>query len=338
MRLADRISQCRIPYIVYNKANGSITHLNNAAAFAKDISDCPTRYVLTDDLTRLCTALAYSKGADALACADLLRVPAERIWVEWTEAPWRFELARYGFKEPLDSRQSGRRGVYIRSNPQGRSGILRTFWADGDEKSDLSVLSSSMEAYFDFDTQEGEDPDVYDGRESSLFVSDRIGGEADILSRCFRFRFERSWKEYYDKASLTSVEAAAVRHHALGTIAIDIPVLLAFFLLLASRPSLPRRPLMLERLNRARVKSGKASLLEQVEVFAPLVPEYTSGYGAGIGDSRRTPRLHHVRGHLVRRGSKLFWRVPHMRGSARAGAMRRRTVTWSFDPPACPSV
>jgi hypothetical protein len=39
-----------------------------------------------------------------------------------------------------------------------------------------------------------------------------------------------------------------------------------------------------------------------------------------------------VRGHLVRRGSKLFWRVPHLRGNARAGNIRSRTVTWQFDP------
>jgi hypothetical protein len=38
-----------------------------------------------------------------------------------------------------------------------------------------------------------------------------------------------------------------------------------------------------------------------------------------------------VRGHLVRRGSQLFWRVPHLRGSARQGSVRTRTVTWTFE-------
>ncbi|MGC1520191.1 MAG: hypothetical protein WA803_01515 [Steroidobacteraceae bacterium] len=197
----------------------------------------------------------------------------------------------------------------------------------------MSVLSSSMEAYFDFDTQEGEDPEVF-GRQqgSSICVSDDTVGDADILRRCFRFRFERSWQDYYERAQLTSVQATAVAHHALGTIAIDIPVLLAFFLLLATRPGLPRRPLMLERLNKARAKCGKSTLLEQTEVFAPLLPEYRSECGGGSGASRRACRLHHVRGHLVRRGSTLFWRVPHLRGSARAGSVRIRTVTWLFDP------
>lgn len=331
MRLADRVAQYRIPFIVENPKDGSVTHLNNAAAFAGDINNCATRYVLSDELTSLCTALAYSKGASTLACADLLRVPAERVWVEWTEAPWRNELARYGFKSPADAPSSGRRGAFIQANPQGRHGLLRTFWASGEPE--LNVLSSSMEAYFDFDTREGEDPEVY-GRQqrSSICVSDDAVGDADILRRCFRFRFERSWQDYYERAQLTSAQAAAVSHHALGTIAIDIPVLLAFFLLLATRSGLPRRPLMLERLNRARARSGKAALLEQIEVFAPLLPQYKSGSGSGSESSRRSRRLHHVRGHLVRRGSKLFWRVPHLRGSARAGSIRTRTVTWQFDP------
>jgi hypothetical protein len=331
MRLADRIAQCRTPFIVENPKDGSVTHLNNAAAFAKDINSCATRYVLSDELTSLCTALAYSKGASTLACADLLHVPAERVWVEWTEAPWRNELARYGFKSPVDSPCAGRRGVFIQSTPQGRRGLLRTFWTNGE--SELQVLSSSMESYFDFDTREGEDPEAF-GRQqpSSICVSDDAAGDADILRRCFRFRFERSWQDYYERGQLTPVQTAAVSYHALGTIAIDIPVLLAFFLLLSTRPGLPRRPLMLERLNKARARSGKTALLEQVEVFAPLLPEYRSGWSGGSETARRLRRLHHVRGHLVRRGSKLFWRVPHMRGSARAGSIRTRTVTWLFDP------
>jgi hypothetical protein len=308
-----------------------MTHLNGAASFAKDINSCPTRYVLSDDLTSLCTALAYSKGARTLACADLLHVPAERVWVEWAEAPWRNELARYGFKSPVDSPISGRRGMFIQSTPQGRRGLLRTFWATGE--SEFNVLSSSMEAYFDFDTQEGEDPQVF-GREqrSSIWVYDNAAGDADLLKRCFRFRFERSWQDYYEKALLTPLLATAISHHALGTIAIDIPVMLAFFLLLATRPGLPRRPLMLERINKARARSGKAALLDQIEVCAPLLPGYKSDGSNGSGACGRLRRLHHVRGHLVRRGSKLFWRVPHLRGSARVGTLRSRTVTWLFDP------
>lgn len=332
MRLADRIAQCRTPFIVRNPKDGSVTHLNNAAAFSRDIVNCATRYVLSDELTRLCTALAYSKGASALAFTDILHVPAERVWVEWTETPWRNELARYGFNSPVDSGCSGRRGVFIQSNREGRRGLMRTFWASGE--SELEVLSSSMEAYFDFSAQEGDEPATFDRQKRPSFgVSDNVAGEADILRRCFRFWFERSWQAYYDGAQLTPVQSAALSRHALGTIAIDIPVVLALFLLLTTRPSLPRRPLMLERLNQARSKSGKARLLDQIEVFSPLMPEDRPSCDGSSGIGRRASRLHHVRGHLVRRGSQIFWRVPHLRGSARSGVVRARTVKWTIDPP-----
>ena len=158
-------------------------------------------------------------------------------------------------------------------------------------------------------------------------------GEADILRRCFRFRYERTWAEYYANTVLSPQQRDAVARHALGTIAIEIPAILAFFLLLGTRPALPRRPLMLERLNRARSRAGKAPLLAHMEVFAPLIPEYAPSNAAGTGVERRPRRLHHVRGHLVRRGSQLFWRVPHLRGSRHAGVVRTRTVTWTMDGP-----
>jgi hypothetical protein len=332
MRLADRISQCRTPFIVHSLKNGSVVHLSGAATFAHEIRTCPIRYVLCDDLTRLCAALAYSKGTRTLACADLLRVPAERIWLEWCEAPWLAELARYGFKTDEHSIAAGRRGALIHSSATGRRGLIRAFWANGD--SELDVLASSLEAYFDFDTPDGEAPAAPDGADRpSMVVFDRGVGEADILRRCFRFRYERTWAEYYANSALAPEQRDAVARHALGTIAIEVPLMLTFFLLLATRPSLPRRPIILERVNRARSKSGKAPLLEHVEVLAPLIPEYRPSCSTDRGAERRPPRLHHVRGHLMRRGSQLFWRVPHLRGSGRAGVVRTRTVTWTMDGP-----
>jgi hypothetical protein len=332
MRLADRIAQCRTPFIVQNMTDRTVVHLSGAATFANEILACPTRYVLCDDLTRLCAALAYSKGTSTLACADLLHVPAERVWLEWCEAPWIAELTRYGFKTDGQSVVAGRRGALIHSSATGRRGLIRGFWVNGD--SELDVVASSMEAYFDFDTADGEAPAAPDGsNRPSIGVFDRGLGEADILRRCFRFRYERTWAEYYANSALAPEQRDAVARHALGTIAIEMPLLLAFFLLLATRPGLPRRPLILERINRARSRSGKPPLLAHTEVFAPLIPDYRPSCSTGSGAERRPPRLHHVRGHLVRRGSQLFWRVPHLRGSCRAGVVRTRTVTWTIDGP-----
>src|ERR1700735_171074 len=132
MRLVDRIAQCRTPFIVQNFATGDLTRLNGAADFAPQIANCPIRFVLCDELTRLCTALAYSKGARQLACADLLRIPAESVWIEWSDAVWLAELERYGFKLPDNEVKGlGQRGALIRAARDGRSGVIRTFWALG---------------------------------------------------------------------------------------------------------------------------------------------------------------------------------------------------------------
>ena len=328
MTLADCIAQCHEPFAVEDRSTGRVTLLNGAADCADLVARCPLRYVLSDDLTRLCTELAYSRGARSLACADLLHVPAELLWVESCCDPWLDCLTRYGIAVG-GARSLGRRGALIRASQDGRRGVVRTLWTDGTQ---FGALASSAEAYFDLDTIEGEEPRPPDTRGGpAIGVSDEACEGEDVLARCFRFRYERTWSDYYAGARLTRAQSEALRRHVLGTIALDIPVLLIFLLLLASRTGLPRHPQDFTRLNRARAKADKAPLLEHVEVRAPLLPEYGGYARYEHGSTRRGPRLHHVRGHLMRCGSQLVWRVPHLRGRARAGAVQSRTVTWTYD-------
>jgi hypothetical protein len=332
MRLVDRIAQCRAPFVVQNIATGDLTRLSGAADFAPQVANCPIRFVLCDELTRLCTALAYSRGARRLVCADLLRIPGESVWIEWSDAVCLKELERYGFKVRAEGVQGvGHRGALIRAARDGRSGVIRTFWTLKTSTGE-DVLASSMEAYFDLDTAEDEEPGIPDAAKSASakVVDAALEGGADLLKSYFRFGYERSWGDYYRRAGLSAQNEAAMVTHALGTIAADIPMLLAFFLLLATRNGLPQRPQNFERLNRSRARSGKAPLLDHVEVLSPLLagPAYAPHDSNG---GRRAPRLHHVRGHLVRRGSELHWRVPHLRGTARSGVVRSRTVTWTID-------
>jgi len=66
------------------------------------------------------------KGTRTLECADLLHVPAERVWIEWCEAPWINELARYGFEQVRRGKNCGRRGAFVR-HPARRQGLIKTF-------------------------------------------------------------------------------------------------------------------------------------------------------------------------------------------------------------------
>src|SRR6202034_1491862 len=130
MRLADQIAQCRTPFIVENTISKRQMRLMGAADFSSAVVACPTRSVLSDDLPRLCTALAYSKGARTLACADLLRVPAESVWIEWPCRPWQHELSLHAISVDAPACSPGaRRGALFRGSKDGRRGTLRTFWS-----------------------------------------------------------------------------------------------------------------------------------------------------------------------------------------------------------------
>lgn len=264
-----------------------------------------------------------------MACADLLHVPAETVWIEWCEAPWRAELALYGFDiDATGTERSGRRGAFIQSSTDGRRGLIRTFWSDKDIATD--VMASSMEAYFDFDTADGDDPRPMDDEyRPTVSVSDGING--DLLRQCVRFRYERSWDAYYREAHCSVESKQAIARHAVGTIAADIPVLFAFMLLLGTRFGVSHRSQSCQRLNRSRVRAGKLPLLDHVEVHSPVFAPHRFAAAANEGMGRRARRLHHVRGHLVRRGNTMFWRIPHLRGTARSGSVRTRTVTWTVN-------
>src|SRR5262249_20963254 len=145
------------------------------------------------------------------------------------------------------------------------------------------------------------------------------------------FRLDPAWANYYRAADLTESQQLRVLREVLGTMAFDMPMIMALFLLFAAKDGLQRRTANLERLNRARCRSGKRALLEHIEVRAPIFAGYQCPTSfAADANRRRGPRLHHVRGHIARRGDKVFWRVPHLRGSARSGEVRSRPVQLSF--------
>lgn len=330
MNLIDSVALSRTRLLAHDPASGRLTALNSTADLAAAVVRCPLRYVMVDDLTRLCADLAYSKGARAVACADLLHVPAEAVWVEWCRAPWKRALQDYGFTVATNSEWLGRHGVWVRASRDGRRGLVRAFWSGAA----ADVLASSLEAYFDFDTPAGEEPEPFDGRTGpATVVYESKSAEDDILQRCFRFRHEQSWAAYYGSAGLSDEQKRAVCWHTLGSIALSIPMLVVFFLLLATRGGLPQHAPSLEHLNRRRLLRGKGVLLDHIEVRAPIMPEYRGYRYEEPRGIRASPRLHHVRGHLVRRGSQIHWRVPHLRGCARSGVVRARTVTWTFDAP-----
>jgi hypothetical protein len=333
MRLLDLIAQSRDPLLIMPRTHGAQPmHVTGPGDFAHVIAECPLRFVIADDLTRASAELAFADGDRLAGCLDLLRIPAPLLWVEWNDAIHQQVICECGIVPQRDPDACGRQvGVLLRASVDGRSALARTFWSTGMPDGQREAQMSPLETHIDLDGSfaPSVDPDaMLKGHYASVTHTDDAG-VADLLERV-RFQFDDKWLNYYDAAAPDANERRSIARDSLAAVAHDIPVLLAFFLLLNARGA--TRPLPVARgiLNRKRLERDRAPLLDHIEVHASL-PELSAAQedGATVG-SRRSPRLHHVRGHLVRREDRVFWRTPHLRGNATQGVVRSRTVCLSF--------
>ena len=325
MRLLDLVAQSKsaAPLLPGGWAFPSAHH------FADAVRTCPLRLVLADDLTQCTTQLAYAEGARLSGCLDLIHVPSQQLWLEWLEATRQSTLL-----EELPACASTscagvrRTGVLIAADPAGRAGTMRTFWSTQHEQ----VYSAALLTDFNLDRVVRPALDVgavFSGAAFGVVLPTEEALDELLSHVCFRL--DPVWANYYRAADLTKSQQLMVLHEVLGAMAFDMPMILALFLLFAAKDGLQRRATDLQRLNHARRCSGKHALLEHIEVRAPICVDYPCPPSpSSSANRRRGPRLHHVRGHIARRGDKVFWRLPHLRGNARLGVVRSRTVQLSF--------
>lgn len=325
MRLLDLIAQGHGALI---RTDDGI-ELPGAHRFSTDIQACPLRYVLSDELTACATQLAFAEGDRVSSCLDLVRVPAQSLWVEWADTARRKALQAIpslGMTE--DAPPTRHAGALIRAVSNGRSGHIRTFWSSVDDRVHLSPMITR----FDFDRC----PPAASPIDSSLWRAETkltLPGEPaieEILSH-FRFTLDDEWAAYYSSRCHSEALRMTVRRNNLCGCAFDAPMLIALLLLLNARDLLPRQEIRHERLNRIRRTRGKPPLLEHIELSAPLDRPPATTWSPAGESHRLSPRLHHVRGHLCRRGASVFWRSPHIRGSARLGQVRSRTILLTFN-------
>jgi hypothetical protein len=322
MRLLDLIALGRTKPIRVDDGRT----LPGAERFSDAVRNCPLRFVLADELARCATQMAYSEGDRLASCLDLVHVPARSLWIEWTDAARRAELlsiAALGIQE-ADAAQ--RAGALLRASADGRTGEIRIFWST---RAELAYVSPVI-VRFDLDCVEHAIlPDPVIGCGWATVKAPVESGLEEFLEH-LRFHFDAEWAAYYrDQCETVEMRDEILRSN-LANCAFEPPMLFAFLLMLSARSALPCRPIAVDKLNRARGRAGKPPLLEHIEVSAPLYSSSNAGTPATRMPERRGPRLHHVCGHIVRRGAAVFWRVPHLRGSARLGQVRTRTVELSF--------
>lgn len=333
MRLLDLIAQSHEPLVVAAHENSAPMAVTAPRDFARQIIECPLRFVIADDLTRASAELAFADGDRLAGCLDLLRIPATRLWIEWSDAVHQQVICDCGSVAHGDPKAVGRQvGVFLQAAPCGRSGTARTFWSTPTASGKAEVQISPVETDLSLDDRFAptSDPNPMLRGDYVSVTDHRDSGVADLLRRV-RFRFDDSWRTYYQAAARTPDAKQQVVHKSLAAVAHDIPMLLAFFLLLNAKGATQPQPVQRSTLNRKRLSRGHAPLLDHIEVHASLPAHSSAESDAEDGPSaRHSPRLHHVRGHLVRREDRIFWRTPHLRGKAFRGVVRSRTVCLSF--------
>ena len=305
-----------------------------AGQYAVSVADCPLRFVLGDDLTRASAQLAFADGARLAGCLDLLRVPATRLWVEWNDDVHKSVIYESGSAMDCDAGALGRSvGVLLRGTSDGLSAVARTFWSDAGSN-DLEVTISPIETHIDLRGRFAETADIQQVLSGGLAkISDTQDRAMSALLECVRFRLDDEWAAYYRAAASDPATQMQIVRGSLAAVARDPPLLLAFFLLLSANNATRSIQISRSVINRKRRARGRANLLDHIEVHASLDIHSPASDHDAAGTTRRPPRLHHVRGHLVRRDNRIFWRMQHLRGSASHGIVRSRTVCLSLTRP-----
>jgi hypothetical protein len=334
MRLLDRVARCRAPLVLALDDRDSMRfEVTGPSRYASPVTDCPLRFVLGDDLTRACAELAFADGARLAGCMDLLRLPAPRLWIEWNDEVHKRVLHEAHAAGDYDGAAAGRRvGMLLQGSEDGFGAVARTFWADAAADESADVTLSPLETHIDLRGGFAYADDIA-GVLSGGFASVTHPDDAALASLLdhVRFRFDEPWAAYYRAAATDPATQRQVVHLSLAAVVRDTPLLFAFFLLLSAKDATRSIQVSRAAINRKRHAHGRLPLLDHVEVRASLNAVSESGSGLAEPAGRQSPRLHHVRGHLVRRDSRVFWRIAHLRGSASRGMIRSRTICLSFN-------
>ena len=145
MRLLDQVAQYRAP-LVGSAPSGLIPGLPSISRLSSRIVECPLRYVLCDDTVALASQTVLHNPAVLAASLDLLRLPAERMWMEWNDAV-HIEAVRRASGDPEPPlRSPAQIGMLIETDERGRAGVAWICWR-AEDRIDLSPISIE----FDFE-------------------------------------------------------------------------------------------------------------------------------------------------------------------------------------------
>lgn len=303
MYLYDRVAQSMTESAVAD-AVGNVHRVPGAADVAAEVRSCSSRYVLDNSIRDICLELLCNRPEVIQPQDGCYRIPHQAMWIEWTDP----HVAM------ISGAASQRAGMFVQTDETGRRGTMQSYSQDAEGR----PWATQILFAFDFDSEISSD-DALCGMQFDQ------GDNPAELRRIFRHslgRIDKGWLDYFRASGgLKPAELQMM----LGASLPDFGMLCAFLLLLSLDCAAAQPRQGLDKINRARGRVGKALLLDHVEVSLRLAVVGGSG-GAGAQGDRAAARLHQVRGHLVRRAGKTFWRTHHLRGDVGQGLIASRTV------------
>jgi hypothetical protein len=307
MRLLDQVMQA--PHFSFAElADDKWMKVPGAGSFAASLSACPIRFVLQDAVFAACHEL-LSDLPDMLDPFDpLTRFPGESLWIEWME--------------PLQCSGTGtmRAGCLVECDETGRRGSLRQFW----HQPEYGVVPAQGHLVFDF-VGRNVDPALGGNgiKINALGEASRFGA---LFEHCC-FVPAPEWIDYDQKSGVVGDAAIDFTLRRLQSVAPSLLLALAFAKLLGLRNCIDHRPVDQTSLNKNRIRRGAPELLDHIEAHLDVGHNKASGSRGARDQNRSAPRLHLVRGHLVARAGKLFWRKQHARGHLQNSPVLSRTTT-----------
>jgi hypothetical protein len=302
MRLIDRFAAA--PRVIDVRDPAGTVHRLPGTGYRNDtLASCPLRYILDESASNACHSLAMQGDYLLQLCPDALRLPAPTFWIEWIANP------------PISEEPGTRIGALVETDESGREGFVTPFFDGPDGQ--IRMVPGRIE--FDLDNELTAEPGSID----SFRIMHASLGSAEQLLRHAIFQHQQAWASFH-RASSQSVVAKA-RVEMAETSWLLLPLTLAFAALLNSGGALRERASDFSRLNAKRSRSGKSELLEHIEVRMSLGQSLYQASDRKAAGSRSQPRHHPVRGHLVHRAGRIFWRKAHVRGDL-SRAILSRTV------------
>lgn len=300
MYLLDQVAQAP-RHITCELENGRRETLPGAGQFSNEVVECSKRYILDAQASALSLAF-FRDNLDLMAPSEpLLRMPAPNMWLEWVEPS----------RDQNKQTSVVRVGILYEGDESGRGGRVRSFWEE-----DGGVVAAPGSLVFRFD----EAFDCVDRSSARLDLRHTAIPEIQPLLDHVKFELDPAWSACHARLGLR--RDAAITQLA-ETCWVDLPIALAFSILL----SMKRGPFSAETtdlrwLNAARSRKRSPCLLDHTQVSLSLGDKEMRERG-GTASARASPRLHQVRGHIVRRAGGMFWRSAHLRGDPASALVRQ---------------